>query len=189
MLVSSVFSSPSSLSLADPSGTTKASSTLHVGFDKTTNLVNKFLKYRNLWRNWFNEEFHTFGMEWSEHGIWTWEGTPNRRIMDAKFKKPFSDFVKPQYDQHGVLIPGANPWTISNNTNAPFDQRFYLIVNLAVGGTGGYFLHNDPIWSNAEQNAAGTFWKLRDQTWLPTWSEDKKERSLKLDYIKMWQRC
>lgn len=31
-----------------------------------------------------------------------------------------------------------NPWKDSN-INAPFDQRFYIIINLAVGGTGGYF--------------------------------------------------
>lgn len=32
-----------------------------------------------------------------------------------------------------------NPWADSLNNNAPFDQEFYLILNVAVGGTNGYF--------------------------------------------------
>ena len=36
----------------------------------------------------------------------------------------------------------ANPWADSKSTtgNAPFDQDFYLILNVAVGGTNGWFL-------------------------------------------------
>lgn len=35
----------------------------------------------------------------------------------------------------------TNPWTISNSTsgNAPFDQEFYLILNVAVGARNGWF--------------------------------------------------
>jgi hypothetical protein len=35
-----------------------------------------------------------------------------------------------------------NPWADSKSTtgNAPFDQSFYLILNVAVGGTNGWFL-------------------------------------------------
>lgn len=35
----------------------------------------------------------------------------------------------------------TNPWDISNSTtgNAPFDQEFYLILNVAVGATNGWF--------------------------------------------------
>jgi len=32
----------------------------------------------------------------------------------------------------------ANPWENENNA-APFNQEFYLILNVAVGGTNGYF--------------------------------------------------
>jgi len=35
--------------------------------------------------------------------------------------------------------PPGNPWALSPNPNAPFDQDFYLILNVAVGGTSGYF--------------------------------------------------
>ena len=30
-----------------------------------------------------------------------------------------------------------NPWA-AGGRNAPFDQEFYFVINLAVGGTNGY---------------------------------------------------
>jgi hypothetical protein len=32
-----------------------------------------------------------------------------------------------------------DPWSQTGNYNTPFDQAFYLVLNVAVGGTGGYF--------------------------------------------------
>ena len=33
----------------------------------------------------------------------------------------------------------VNPWGQTNAPNAPFDKNFFLILNVAVGGTNGYF--------------------------------------------------
>jgi hypothetical protein len=33
----------------------------------------------------------------------------------------------------------SNPWSGSDRKNTPFDQDFYLILNVAVGGTNNYF--------------------------------------------------
>jgi hypothetical protein len=33
----------------------------------------------------------------------------------------------------------SNPWFKSENSNAPFDQKFYLILNVAVGSHNGWF--------------------------------------------------
>jgi hypothetical protein len=35
----------------------------------------------------------------------------------------------------------ANPWSNTNSTtgNAPFDQEFYLVLNVAVGARNGWF--------------------------------------------------
>lgn len=37
----------------------------------------------------------------------------------------------------------ADPWAASNSTtgNAPFDQRFYLVLSFAVGARNGWFLY------------------------------------------------
>jgi hypothetical protein len=32
-----------------------------------------------------------------------------------------------------------DPWSQTGRYNTPFDQPFYLILNVAVGGTNGYF--------------------------------------------------
>jgi hypothetical protein len=32
-----------------------------------------------------------------------------------------------------------DPWSQTGKLNMPFDQAFYLILNVAVGGTNGYF--------------------------------------------------
>lgn len=42
--------------------------------------------------------------------------------------------------ENNTLI--TNPWAVSNSTtgNAPFDQEFYLIMNVAVGSKNGWFL-------------------------------------------------
>jgi hypothetical protein len=41
-----------------------------------------------------------------------------------------------------IVVNGTspdNPWVQSQNANAPFDQEFYLILNVAVGAGNGYF--------------------------------------------------
>lgn len=63
-----------------------------------------------------------------------------------------------------------DPWTASSNRNTPFDQSFYLILNVAVGGTNGYFQDsksNKP-WADQSPTAPLEFWSARD-AWLPTW--------------------
>jgi hypothetical protein len=51
----------------------------------------------------------------------------------------------------------ANPWQYSKNKNAPFDRNFYLILNVAVGGTIGYFrdgVANKPWKDNSSRASA-----------------------------------
>lgn len=33
----------------------------------------------------------------------------------------------------------SNPWKYDGEPNAPFNQEYYLIFNVAVGGVAGYF--------------------------------------------------
>ncbi|KAJ9474286.1 hypothetical protein PHBOTO_004351 [Pseudozyma hubeiensis] len=162
-------------------------STMHFGVDAKHNMQGLWRGMRVLWRKFYNEDFHTFGVEWDEHGIWTWEGSRNHRVMDKKFKKHAIDIVPVDHDSHGVYIPPPNPWHESKNKSAPFDQFFFLIINVAVGSRSDYFTKGP--WSNRDQNAARSFWAAKDATWGPTWPEDPKKRGMLVDYVKMWQRC
>jgi hypothetical protein len=91
-----------------------------------------------------------------------------------------------------VVHRDDDPWSQTGRDNTPFDQSFYLILNVAVGGTGGYFLYvhlhftwyplsvsfanhrcSDSVggkpwvdWGSA--TAARDFWRA-NKTWLPTW--------------------
>lgn len=87
----------------------------------------------------------------------------------------------------GNYIPGANPWSISNSSAAPFDQEFFLILNVAVGGTNGFFADVGQPWSNSDSTARRTFWNQRE-SWLPSWG-DETQRAMQVDYVKAWKQC
>lgn len=86
-----------------------------------------------------------------------------------------------------------NPWTRDGASRmAPFDQEFYMIINLAVGGTNGFFwdgLRNDngaKPWTNDSPTAFRDFWNGRNQ-WLPSWGLGVDDRShLQVDYIRVY---
>ena len=81
-----------------------------------------------------------------------------------------------------------NPWS-SGSKMAPFDQEFYIIMNLAVGGNNGYFHQShEPSapWDNNEQDHGKVmkqFWDKRKE-WLPTW--EREDTALKIDYVEVW---
>ena len=79
-----------------------------------------------------------------------------------------------------------NPWAQTGRANTPFDQPFYLILNVAVGATNGFFpdgVANKP-WGDASFTAPREFWGATDQ-WYPTWGVgDKKGMTVKS--VKMW---
>jgi hypothetical protein len=78
-----------------------------------------------------------------------------------------------------------NPWAGRQNC-APFDQQYYLIFDMAVGGTGGYFpdgVGNKP-WSNTDPHAINAFNNAQPQ-WYSTWNGEAS--ALQIDYVKVWQ--
>jgi hypothetical protein len=50
----------------------------------------------------------------------------------------------------------VNPWAKTGKGNTPFDQKFYLILNVAVGSRNGWFLDNvgGKPWVDAAFSAA-----------------------------------
>jgi hypothetical protein len=72
----------------------------------------------------------------------------------------------------------------------PFDQEFFLILNVAVGGS-QVFPDNvaEKPWANGNRNQAmEAFWSSVD-SWAPTWPADPTMRGMAVKSVKMWSVC
>eukprot|EP00823_Brevimastigomonas_motovehiculus_P009037 TRINITY_DN8709_c0_g1_i1.p1 TRINITY_DN8709_c0_g1~~TRINITY_DN8709_c0_g1_i1.p1 ORF type:complete len:358 (-),score=70.48 TRINITY_DN8709_c0_g1_i1:262-1335(-) len=127
----------------------------------------------------FSDDFHIFGLVWDENGMYTYVDTEDQKVLDIKFDIPFwqkGGWDKTTYD---------NPWK-GRPLAAPFDQEFFLIFNVAVGGTGKFFpdaVGGKP-WLNIDPHAVNAFWKAKDK-WFPTWEFPKC--AMQIDYVRVWQ--
>ncbi|KAJ7186444.1 GH16 beta-1,3-glucan recognition protein [Mycena filopes] len=141
-------------------------------------------------RGRFDEEFHTFALEWSEDFIRTYVDSRLKNVYETKISESFwqrGDF--PTVVQNGTQsVVLENPW-VNGTKAAPFDQPFYLIMNVAVGGTNGWFPDGpEKPWLDGSGTAALDFLRAQDQ-WYPTWPQDISKRAMVIDSVKMWEQC
>lgn len=168
-------------------GVNQVSSTLHFGPYWNANGF-EFANFaqNNATRGW-NEDFHIYRVGWTPESIQFSVDDVVTGTIDINEIGNFWDL-----GQFDTRFPGKfNPWTRATKM-APFDQEFYLIINLAVGGTQGFFYdgfrnENGPKpWTNDSPTAFRDFWQGRSN-WLPTWNLNGDDRShLKVDYIRVY---
>lgn len=119
-------------------------------------------------------DFHTYGLIWNESYIGTYFDKESNTVLSFPMSTPLWQ-LGGWDDNHWV-----NPWKNAGK-NAPFDQEFYLIINLAVGGTGGYFPDgNGKPYSDSDPHAINSFWGAHAQ-WYPTWTSP-----FQIDSVKVW---
>ncbi|KIP01697.1 glycoside hydrolase family 16 protein [Phlebiopsis gigantea 11061_1 CR5-6] len=142
-------------------------------------------------RSTYHSGFHTYALEWTDRFLRIYVDSRLHHMLDVSFDEPFfarGDF--PPFVANGsTTIATPNPWANASNA-APFDRPFYLIMNVAVGGTNGWFPDGvgDKPWIDASDTAMLDFAKAQAQ-WYATWPADPKERALVVDSVKMWQKC
>ena len=139
---------------------------------------------RNALHTTFSKKSHTFGLEWSEKYIFTYIDTRLLQVLYTDFKVPLWNRGRfPLSDSNGTNI--VNPWGASVNPNAPFDQSFYLVLNVAVGSTNGWFKDgkSGKPWVDQAATAKKDFWNARAQ-WQPTWEENGQ---MKVSKVQIWQ--
>ena len=158
------------------------SSALHWGPNAANDAWWRTNVKRNALHTTFAKTFHTFGLEWSEKYIFTYIDTRLLQVLYTNFDGSLWNRGRfPQSDSNGTLI--ENPWA-RGSVSAPFDQAFYLILNIAVGGTNGWFEDSkSKPWVNTGPSAKLDFWNARD-TWYPTWN---KGGEMVVKSVKMWQ--
>ncbi|KAF9974719.1 hypothetical protein BGZ73_001838 [Actinomortierella ambigua] len=123
----------------------------------------------------FSDDFHTFTLDWRPTGLTTY--VDDHKVLDVRFDNMFSKGSFPSWVQ--------NLWEGSDA--APFDQEFYLLMNVAVGGTAGYFpdgVGNKP-WSDTSAHAVNEFYAAKDH-WYPTWGDQNdNSRAMAIDYVRV----
>lgn len=150
-------------------GNQRASAAMHWG---PYTEVNSYDRTTNSQENTdFANNFHTYSVQWDNNQIeFAIDGVPTF-VTDPGNNGfwEFGDFEN--------RIPGTtNPWT-EGEKMAPFDKPFYLIMNVAVGGTGGFFPDgwtnspNPKPWTDNSAFAMRDFWNAR-ANWYPTWNPD-----------------
>ncbi|PVD21156.1 hypothetical protein C0Q70_19323 [Pomacea canaliculata] len=123
----------------------------------------------------FHTEFHTWKLDWThDHIITSVDGQQVLRVVP-----PAGGFTELGH------VTGS-PWP-ANSKMAPFDHDFFLILNVAVGGTNGYFPDGwnygvAKPWPNNSPHANADFWAKRNQ-WESTWHGNNA--AMEIDYVEL----
>jgi beta-glucanase (GH16 family) len=144
-----------------PEGRDFVSSTLHWGPDyQHDGYINthgtSFFR-----RTDFASSWHTFGLEWTEDYLFLYLDSRLKQVMYFKFNEKNKLWKKGGFNglttSNGTLF--EDPWK-QGGKNAPFDEKFYLILNVAVGAQNGWFFDgegNKP-WVDGSDFAVRDFW-------------------------------
>jgi beta-glucanase (GH16 family) len=161
------------------------------------------LTHGDVWdeSNNFGDNFHKYVLEWEPNGL--------RLLVDDVNVMDVPDPWIPEDNQcwtgfYDFAYPSGgfdNPWTDAltcHSYMAPFDQKFYLILNVAVGGV--WFFPDGCVngdgsaevqkpWANGggQSGMAADFYNAKEH-WEPTWTSEGDNNAMQIDYIRVYQR-
>ncbi|XP_071483948.1 beta-1,3-glucan-binding protein-like [Diadema antillarum] len=133
----------------------------------------------------FGNSFHKFVLDWTPSDLKFY--IDDDLILTVNPPTGFWDL-----GDFGTEAPGIeNPWANSPNKLTPFDQEFYIILNVAVGGV-NYFADGlqgtAKPWLNTSPTASKDFYLAKD-AWYPTWNPDTnngEDAAMQVNYIKVY---
>lgn len=163
-------------------GNNIASSALHWGPDMSTDAWWQTYAKLPASHTTYSADFNIFCLEWSEKYLYTYVNSRLMQVLYVPFNKALwqrGSFWKKTNQNHTAY---KNTW--GDSMNAPFDQPFYLILSLGVGGTNGWFEdgQSGKPWFDASSAAKRDFWNARDK-WYPTWEQP----ALQVKKVEIWQ--
>lgn len=170
-------------------GNNIVSSAMHWGPDSAHDAWWKTnVKHRAL-HTTYSDGYNKFGLEWSEKYLFTYVNTRLLQVLYTKFDGHMwerGDF--PLSSSNGTMF--VDPWSsVNDHLSTPFDQEFYLILNVAVGATNGWFqdgIDGKP-WVDGSKTAPKDFWNDR-ANWAATWNTSD-DHAMVIDSVKVYQQC
>jgi beta-glucanase (GH16 family) len=169
-------------------GNNIVSSALHWGPDPANDAWWRTNVKRAALHTTYAAKSHTFGLEWSQKYLFTYVDSLLLQVLYTNFNEPLWERGGfPTFDSNGTHL--VDVWSPTGRPQTPFDQEFYLILNVAVGGTNGWFKDgaDGKPWNDASTNARKDFWDNRD-TWYPTWTAPGAGQ-MEVTSVKMWSQC
>ncbi|PSK51907.1 hypothetical protein B9Z65_3174 [Elsinoe australis] len=171
-------------------GRDTVSSALHWGPNTAGDAYWRTLGLHYLPRDDFSKGFHTFGLEWGEKYMFMYLDSRLLQVFFIKWKSG-SMWDRGKFGSNSNQSALNDPWTWTGRPNTPFDQDFFLIMNVAVGGQNGFFVDgigNKP-WLDKNDAAPRAFWNAAN-LWYPTWGGGDTA-GMTVRSVKMWSlgRC
>ena len=137
----------------------------------------------------FDQDFHTYALEWTPDWMRFYVDSRLRAMMNIKITgkggKSFFDranYPATAHNNSASIIAVPNIWQEAGGSPAaPFDQKFYLILDLAAGGTSGWFPDNvgGKPWLDNSQIAMQSFASHQDD-WSKTWPSNDNDRAFRM---------
>jgi beta-glucanase (GH16 family) len=130
-----------------PDGRDSIGSALHWGPISQADAFWRTQGKHNIRRADYSQTFRTYGLEWSENYLFTYIDNRLLQVFFINFEKKYDNMWDRGNFGQAIVNRSAlhDPWSQTGRRNTPFDQAFYLILNVAVGGTNGYFRYVDQI--------------------------------------------
>ncbi|KAI0763979.1 concanavalin A-like lectin/glucanase [Trametes elegans] len=144
----------------------------------------------------YDKDFHVYAFEWTPDWMRFYVDSRLQAMMNLKITgKGGKDFFS-RGDYPATATNGSNVAVViediwseqGGSAAAPFDQEFYLILDVAAGGTSGWFPDNigGKMWYDGSKSAMRDFANAQD-TWAATWPSDAADRAFRIDYVKMYK--
>ncbi|KAI0782755.1 concanavalin A-like lectin/glucanase domain-containing protein [Abortiporus biennis] len=137
----------------------------------------------------YDKDFHVYSMEWTPDWMRFYvdsklQATMNVKITGKGGKSFFDAGGYPPTALNGTSVPVVveDIWAQkSGSAAAPFDQQFYLILDLAAGGTSGWFPDKvgDKPWFDGSATAMADFANAQG-TWSSTWPSDVNDLAFRM---------
>ncbi|KIK67729.1 glycoside hydrolase family 16 protein [Collybiopsis luxurians FD-317 M1] len=146
----------------------------------------------------WSKSFHTYTLEWTENWMRMYVDSRLQAMLDLDIKKSKESFFnRAKYPSTAINSSSGDTVAVQNiweqaggGWNAPFDQEFYLIIQLAVGGTSGWFPDGvgGKMWTDGSNEAMYDFAKAQSD-WYSTWASSDDDKAFRIDWVKMWKMC